>query len=180
MNPLLLPPRLLLRALDDLHTIALAAARLSDVEERLDARFAELIALGDRIERVVLDGLVLGESIHATGERVSTLGDGLDARAEAIIAMGERLGALGERVNSRVENFDRLAEAILEQGRLVEAAGREVAETGRKLTDSLPAVERAITMAEPLEGAVERLGRMVDRLPGGGARGTGGRGSRGG
>ena len=144
-NPLLLPASLLLRALDDLHTIALAAARVSEVEERLDERFAELIALGDRIERVVGDGLRLGESIHAT-----------------------------------LENFDRLADAILEQGKLVENAGREVAETGRRLTDSLPAVERAITMAEPLEGAVERLGRMVDRLPGGGARGAGGgRGSRG-
>jgi hypothetical protein len=27
-------------------------------------------------------------------------------------------------------------------------------------------MQRAVEMAEPLEGAVERLGRMVDRLPG--------------
>ena len=37
MNPLFLPPRLLLRALDDLHALAEAARRLPGVEERLAA-----------------------------------------------------------------------------------------------------------------------------------------------
>ncbi len=35
---------------------------------------------------------------------------------------------------------------------------------------TLPALERAIEMASPLEGAIDRFGRLVDRLPGGTAR----------
>jgi hypothetical protein len=36
----------------------------------------------------------------------------------------------------------------------------------------LPTLERAIEMASPLEGAIDRVGRLVDRLPGGAARRT--------
>ena len=121
MNPLLIGPSLLLRALDDLHTIAQAAAGLEDIERRIDARLAEIVALGERIA--------------ALDDRV----DGIDARAVEILATGER----------------------------VEQAAKDVAVVGRQIADALPVLQRAITMAEPLEGAVERLGRIVDRLPGG-------------
>jgi hypothetical protein len=47
----------------------------------------------------------------------------------------------------------------------VTAAG-EVAQRGAQVAEALPYLERAVTMVEPLEGAVERLGRIVDRLPG--------------
>ena len=40
-----------------------------------------------------------------------------------------------------------------------------VAEVGAQVVESLPTLERAVTMATPLEGAVERVGRLVDRLP---------------
>lgn len=121
MNPLLLPPRLMLRALEDLHTLALAAARLERIEERLNER---------------------AEAIIVRGDRVIEMGERLDARTEAILAQGER----------------------------IEAAAREVADRGAELTAALPVMQRAIEMAEPLEGVVERLGRVADRLPGG-ARG---------
>lgn len=121
MNPLLIGPGLILRALDDLHTIAQAAAGLEDIERRIDARLAEIVALGERIA--------------ALDDRV----DGIDARAVEILATGER----------------------------VEQAAKDVAVVGRQIADALPVLQRAITMAEPLEGAVERLGRIVDRLPGG-------------
>ena len=39
-----------------------------------------------------------------------------------------------------------------------------------ELVEALPTIEQAVTMVSPLEGAVERLGRTIDRLPGG--RGT--------
>ena len=35
------------------------------------------------------------------------------------------------------------------------------------LADALPALQRAVEIAEPLEGVVERVGRLADRLPGG-------------
>jgi predicted nuclease with TOPRIM domain len=173
VNPLLLPPRLLLRALDDLHTIARAAALLGDVEQRLDERMREVIALGERIEEVVGDGLEMAERIRAAGERIAELAEGVDRRLDEVLDMGERVVGLGDRVDGHVDGLDRLASAMLEQGRRVEAAGRDVAVSGRQIADALPLLERAGTMAEPLEGAVERLGRVVDRLPGGRVRGGG-------
>ena len=131
MNPLLLPPRLMLRALEDLHTLALAAARLERVEAGLNERADKIIAMGEQIDR----------------------------RAEALLELGEKLVELGGRTD-----------AILAQGERIEAAAREVADRGAELTAALPVMQRAIEMAEPLEGVVERLGRVADRLPGG-ARG---------
>ena len=148
VNPLLLPPRLLLRALDDLHTIALAAARLEEVERRLDARLAAVFELGERVEQ---------------------LGDLVDRRIEQVdVRAGELLG-VAARVDGRLGALlavaDRVDE-VLEQGRRVEAVAREVADRGGAIADALPVLQRAVEMAEPLEGAVERLRRMVDRLPG--------------
>jgi hypothetical protein len=128
VNPLLLPPRLMLRALEDLHTLALAAARLERVEERLNERADMIIAMGGQIDR----------------------------RAEALLELGERLVELGGRTD-----------AILAQGERIEATAREVADRGADLAAALPVMQRAIEMAEPLEGVVERLGRVADRLPGG-------------
>jgi hypothetical protein len=34
----------------------------------------------------------------------------------------------------------------------------------------MPTLERALQMASPLEGAIDRFGRLVDRLPGGAPR----------
>ncbi len=39
-----------------------------------------------------------------------------------------------------------------------------------ELAEALPTIEQAVTMVSPLEGAVERLGRTIDRLPGGRSR----------
>lgn len=161
VNPLLLPPRLLLRALEDLHTIALAAARLEEVEERLDARLAAVLELGERVEQL---GELVDErigQIDARAAEVVALGERVDGRAEAIVAMGERVDGRLERL---VGVGDRVDE-ILEQGRRIEEVANEVANRGGQIAEALPILGRAVEMAVPLEGAVERLGRIVDRLP---------------
>ena len=135
MNPLLIGPSLILRALDDLHAIAQAAASLEDIERRINERLGAIAALGENVDERVAEVLELGDRIVALGDRV----DLIDERAVAILATGER----------------------------VEQAAKDVAVVGRQIADALPVLQRAITMAEPLEGAVERLGRIVDRLPGG-------------
>lgn len=166
MNPLLLPPRLLFRALDDLHTLALAAGRLERVEESLNARADAILAMGDRIDGRSSAILELGEQIVAMGGQVVAMGerfDAIDERAEAILELGERIVALG----SRVDDVDARAGQILEQGVEVVAAARDVSAQGAALAAALPVMQRAIEMAEPLEGVVERLGRVADRLPGG-------------
>ena len=135
MNPLLIGPSLILRALDDLHAIAQAAASLEDVEQRINERLGAIVALGEGVDERLAEVLELGDRIVALGGRV----DLIDERAGAILATGER----------------------------VEQSAKDVAVVGRQIADALPVLQRAITMAEPLEGAVERLGRIVDRLPGG-------------
>jgi hypothetical protein len=64
-----------------------------------------------------------------------------------------------------------------ELGDRIDARGAEivdratrVADTGAELIAVLPAFERALEMATPLEGAIDRFGRFVDRLPGGAVR----------
>jgi hypothetical protein len=138
---------MLVRALDDLHTIAQAAARLEDVERRLDARLAAVLELGDRVEQ-------LG---HLVDERIGQV----DARAGQLLDVAERVDG---RLGGLLDLGDRIDD-VLEQGRRVEAVAARVAERGGPIADAMPTLQRAVEMAVPLEGAVERLGRIVDRLP---------------
>jgi hypothetical protein len=91
----------------------------------------------------------------------------LDRRAEAIMALGERL-------DTRASDLLELGDAIRDVGQRIDSRGGEVVdratkvvETGSELITVLPALERALEMATPLEGAIDRFGRLVDRLPGG-------------
>ena len=112
-----------------------------------------------QLERV----LELAEEMAAIGRQILVIAERLDERADAIMALGERL--------------DRRAEEVLELGSTVAATGveinergAEIVETGAELIAVMPTFERALEMATPLEGAIDRFGRLVDRLPGGGAR----------
>jgi len=132
VNPLLLGPSLVLRALDDLHAIAEAARALPD----------HVAGLETRLER-----------IEAQFDGVSELGERIEERAGEIIVLGGTL--------------QQLAGEVLEEARVMAIRAQAVADVGSQVVASLPALERAVTMATPLEGAVERVGRLVDRLPGG-------------
>ncbi len=119
-----------------------------------------------QLERI----LELGEEIAAIGRSVLTVAQRLDEKAEAIMVLGARL-------DSRAVELIELGEGMRDLGERVDARGAEivdratrVAETGGELIGVLPALERAVEMATPLEGAIDRFGRLVDRLPGGMAR----------
>jgi hypothetical protein len=137
-----LPPLALLRAFDDLHTLAQVGTelmnRLDDLESRAD------------------DAVELLERIDARADEILALGASIDARGQQIVDLGERLHALGSEVHA--------------QGILIEQRAAEVAIRGEELVATLPTLEAAVALVTPLEGAVERLGRMVDRLPGGARR----------
>jgi hypothetical protein len=122
---LVLPGRLLLRALDDLHELAVAARSLPGIEHRLT-------------------------------ERV----DALESRAAATLELGEAILGLGRRIDER-------GAQVLAQGELLAERAAVVAEEGGRLADAIPTLRRAIEIVDPLQGTVERLGRMMDRLPGG-------------
>ena len=130
------PPRLILRALDDLHALAQAAARLEDIERRSTSASPRSSSWARASTSALVQVLELGDRIVALGER------------------GGRASASAPRRSSPP------ATASSSPRRTSRSSARQIA-------DALPVLQRAITMAEPLEGAVERLGRIVDRLPGG-------------
>lgn len=150
MNPLLLPPRLLLRALDDLHQIALAA---QDIGPRLGA----LQDRADSIEEQLGEAIAIARQIEERGREAIEMAGRIDARAEAILALADRVD-------------DRAAE-IMAEAKVIQLTAAEVAVRGGQVAEALPLLQRALEIAEPLESTVERLGRLVDRLPGG-MRGT--------
>jgi hypothetical protein len=139
LAPLTFMPRIALRALDDLHQIAGATRRVP----------AQLDALLEQAEEAT--GLLL--RIESLGRELLVLGARIDARGEELVSTGERM--------------DLLAESVLMQGRAIEGAAREVAARGAQVVEALPTLQRAVELAEPLEGVVERVGRLADRLPGG-------------
>jgi hypothetical protein len=147
--PLDLPYVVISRALSDLSAIARAAR---DTPAQLD----RLLALGEEISATGRGVLALAERLDRRAEMVLELGSSLDRRAAELIDLGAHIQELGERIDIRgAEIVDR-------------ASG--VVETGTELIAMLPTLERALAMATPLEGAIDRFGRLVDRLPGGTTR----------
>jgi len=137
-----LPHRLVLRALEDLHALAEAARSLPDVEARLTLKIDELETRS-------------AEVLEAVSQAEATLGDG--------IAIGREL--------------DERAAAIMEQTERVIAAAYGVSQSAGDVAAVLPSLEASAAAAtilaqtaEPLQGLVERLGRITDRLPGGARR----------
>jgi hypothetical protein len=147
--PLDLPQVIVSRALSDLSAIATAARETPEQLERL-------LLLGEEIAATGRGLLELAERLDRRAALVLELGASIDRQADELLALGARVQAVGERIDARgAEIVDR-------------AAG--VVQTGGELIAVLPTLERALAMATPLEGAIDRFGRLVDRLPGGPAR----------
>jgi hypothetical protein len=147
--PIETPQTIINRALSDIAAVARAARSAPAQLDQLLARGEEMVEIG----RAVLE---IAERLDRRAAAIMALGERLDTRAEALIELGQVMQELGERIDARgVE--------------IVDGATR-VSETGDELITVLPAFERALQMASPLEGAIDRFGRLVDRLPGGAAR----------
>lgn len=111
--------------------------------------------------------LQLGEEIARTGRAVLEVAERLDRRAETFLGLAERLDARAEELLLLGTELRQLGSQVeVRGGEIVERAG-DVVEAGAELVAVLPTLERAIQMATPLEGAIDRFGRLVDRLPGG-------------
>ena len=128
-----------------------------------------------QLERI----LELGEEMAEIGGGVLEIAERLDQRADAALALGERLDAraaellkLGRRMEKLGKRVDKRGAEIVKRGDEVVASAATVSETGAELIAMLPTLQRAIEMASPLEGAIDRVGRLVDRLPGGPGRRT--------
>ena len=134
------------RVLSDLGSIA-RAAREAPVQ--LD----QMLALGEEIAAIGRSVLDIAERLDEHAIAILELGARIDGRAGELIDLGTRIHALGDRVDARGE------EVAIQAGAVVE--------TATELIAVLPTLERALEMATPLEGAIDRFGRLVDRLPGG-------------
>jgi len=147
--PIETPQTVVNRAISDLAAIARLA-------RSAPAQFDRMLELGEEIASIGRGVLEMTERLDRRADAVLALGERIDARASELLALGEQINMLGERIDERgAEIVDRAAKVV---------------ETGADLITMMPAFERALEMATPLEGAIDRFGRLVDRLPGGAGR----------
>jgi hypothetical protein len=130
-----------------------AVARLA---RRAPAQIDRMLQLGEEIAGIGRQVLEIAERLDERAAAVLVIGERLDQRASALLELGVRIEVLGGQVDQR-------------GAEIVNAANR-VSETGTAMISVLPTLERALAMASPLEGAIDRFGRLVDRLPGGPTR----------
>ena len=147
--------------------IAAIGRSVLEVGERLDRRAGAILDLGERLDVRAEAILTTGRRLDHRGEEIVTTGERLDHRGDGIVNTGEQLdrrGAeivdVGIRIQALADRFDARAADMADQAAVV-------TETASELIALLPTLERALQMATPLEGAIDRFGRLVDRLPGG-------------
>ena len=158
-NPLLAPIEItvglgsrVLRDLDAMAEVARAVPRAISLLESLDRRAGQVLELGERIDSRAEAMLELGQSLDRRAESILTLGATIDERGAELVALGDRFNEVGEN--------------MLVEARLVQQRAAEVVAQANEVIAVLPTVKRAIEIGEPLEGAIERFARVVDRLPG--------------
>lgn len=163
-----------------LNRIASDIGAIARLARSAPAQLDRLLDLGEEIVEVGRAVLELGERLDQRAETVLALGERIDQRGETIIAVGERLDAraesihgLGVTLDGRATELTEIGASMHELGERVNATGVQiveratrVADTGQELIRVLPTLERAIEMATPLEGAIDRIGRLIDRMPG--------------
>ncbi len=135
----LVPVRLITRAADDLNRLVTLGERALDRLDTLEEKFDLMLAMGERIEGQAAEIIELGERVSA---------------------QADELGALGTRMET-------LGRDVLQQGVVLQSQADAMVGAAGELAEALPTIEQAVTMVSPLEGAVQRLGRTIDRLPGG-------------
>ena len=146
MSLITLPIDLIGRALEDVGAIARVARELPERLDTLEAR-------ADKVQEQLDRALAIGETIASNSAAMVELGQRIEARGESMVELGERMIVLGD--------------TVLERSVVISDRAKEVADRGAEVAAALPMLERAVSIATPLEGTVERLGRALDRLPGG-------------
>ncbi len=135
----------------------------------LTATVSELRAV-DRLVRTLPNqlerGLTIGEEIAALSRQMLEIAERLDERGYTITQLGERLDLRALQLLEMGQDMHDLGTRIDATGTdIADRAGHVVATAGELIT-ILPTMERALDLASPLEGAIDRFGRIVDRFPG--------------
>jgi hypothetical protein len=160
----LLGPRLVLRALNDLNTIAENARRQPDAVDEIKAR---------------LDALLLeATAVRAIASDVVARADALDLIAHELVTDAHEILSAAAALQQTGGVLDGHSTQIIERGEDLIVLSRSLDETLTVFRQHLPRVLRALdtveeledaaeTMAdtmEPLQGAAERVGRITKRL----------------
>lgn len=165
MNSLLFPPRLVLRAFDDLHALAEAARRLPDVERGLSERIEDL---DERMDELLDAAAPIAEAARGASGVEKAL------RRIDVDQVSADLSSVA-RATGRLPDLERSLDSV----RHVEESLAAVLGIAQRLEERLPAIEQVLDSidqlgeaaatlaagAEPLRGAAERLGAIADRLP---------------
>ena len=91
----------------------------------------------------------------------------LDERAARMQDQLDRALALGEVIAANTAAMVEMAERVESRGASMIELGERMMSLGNSVTEQSESIARALAIATPLEGTVERLGRALDRLPGG-------------
>jgi transposase len=135
---------------------AVDLAALEKLIRTLPRQFDRALTLAEELVDIGQRVLVIAERLDRRAESIDRLGERLDASAAALLELGSDMRDLGGQIDERG------AEIVSQAAAVVVAAG--------ELITVLPTLERALDLASPLEGAIDRFGRMVDRFPGGSRR----------
>lgn len=181
LNPLLIPPKLLLRALDDLNALAEVARRLPDLEARADGVVEgferRLDAVRSAVELLPAKLDALRDEMEPI-RRLSEVSAKLDRLREEMAPIRELAD-----VREGIQGMDRHMEELLEEARPIKeiSAVREATDplagrmdAVREATDELEPLLREVSEAvqglhprlEEIRDAVGPLGDVVDNLPG--------------
>jgi methyl-accepting chemotaxis protein len=198
VNPLTLPPRLVLRALSDLHQIARVAGDAPRLEaemggriDELDGHLARLLEAVDPLSATLrtapsLDGSDGGLDLRRVGTDLTAVADAARTLPDVEDRLTRRISSLESSLAGLVEIVSRLEENLPGLRRIINAVEQldgkleGVIVRVDRIEQQLPAIEEVLqavhelggsagqlaSAAEPLQGTAERIGRIVDRLPG--------------
>jgi len=158
--PFFIDPRLIVRALDDLHTLAQAVAGINEVERRLTARIEAAEDLLEELNTGAGDALEGLRAIDRRAAEVLAALSRMDERAEALLAGVDRI----DDVDKQVRELVRLAGSATDKIDAAVEAAHELTAAAHSLRAAADPLGAA---AEPLQGVAERLARINERLPGG-------------
>jgi hypothetical protein len=85
----------------------------------------------------------------------------LQGQLDAVVEIGNEVVSVGKK-------FESGARSIIAEGKRIEDAAKQVADRAADVIAAIPVLEQALVFAQPLEGAVQRLGRFLENLPGSG------------
>ncbi|MFN2589334.1 MAG: hypothetical protein ABR518_01000 [Actinomycetota bacterium] len=114
LGPLMVPPKLILRALDDLHTLAESSTKLAGAVSELPKIERRVRDRLDTLERSLGSMSQLGEDMRRTVEQMRALQEAvlsLIRSTDALSLAIQPLEAFGRRMGRFADRFPRRAEA---------------------------------------------------------------------